>query len=172
MLQNVGPYERENPHVRDNPGIYADLVDGKHAHVTDATIAAGLKKPRTRLHELKNAWQNASVQERDEFTKWLLAQSGIKTPHPSTAGVKLPVAIDRRLQPWASSRIKTIMAMRNLQMGEKRLNTSIGHALHERRKEPSDRHEKSRFVFRLFYFNQRRLPFVKSNDVTWQADEH
>lgn len=29
--------------IRDNPGIYADLVDGKHAHVTDAAIAAGLK---------------------------------------------------------------------------------------------------------------------------------
>lgn len=123
--------------IRDHPSIYADLVDGKHAHVTDAAIAAGLKTPRTRLHELKNAWRKASAQERDEFENWLLAEKGIKEPHPNTAGAKLPIAIDRRLQPWAKSRIKAIMARRNLQMGdvmaelgEKRLNPSLGQALH------------------------------------------
>ncbi len=119
------------------PLVYADLKAGKHRTITEAAIAAGLKIPRTRLHELKNAWQKANAQERDEFEKWLLAQSGIKTPHPSSASAKVPVAIDRRLQPWAKSRIKAIMARRNLQMGdvmaelgEKRLNPSLGQALH------------------------------------------
>ncbi|QBJ15520.1 hypothetical protein EYD00_18950 [Agrobacterium sp. 33MFTa1.1] len=127
----------ENRLKRDHPNIYADWVAGRYGNVLSAAIAAGLKKPRTRLHELKNAWQKASAQERDEFEKWLLAQSGIKTRHPSSAGAKVPVAIDRRLQPWAKSRIKAIMAMRNLQMGdvmvelgEKRLNPSLGQALH------------------------------------------
>lgn len=122
--------------IRDHPSIYADLVDGKHAHVTDAAIAAGLKTPRTRLHELKNAWRKASAQERDEFEKWLLSEKGIKVPHLNTAGAKLPIAIDRHLQPWAKSRIKAIMSIRNLQMGdvmaemgEKRLNASLGRAL-------------------------------------------
>lgn len=128
-------YEERLKH--EFPAIYADLQAGKHRTITEAAIAAGLKKPRTRLHELKNAWLKAGTQERDEFEKWLLAQSGIKTPHPSSGGAKVPVAIDRRLQPWAKSRIKAIMAIRNLQMGdvmaemgEKRLNPSLGHALH------------------------------------------
>ncbi len=119
------------------PAIYADLQAGKHRTITEAAIAAGLKKSRTRLHELKNAWQKASTQERDEFEKWLLAQFGLKSPHPSSAGVKLPVAIDRHLQAWAKSRIKAIMARRYLHMGdvmaelgEKRLNPSLGQALH------------------------------------------
>lgn len=119
------------------PTIYADLKAGRHKSITDAAIAARLKMPRTRLHELKNAWQKASAQERDEFEKWLLAQSGVNMPHPSPAGATLPVAVDRRLQPWAKLRIKAIMARRNLQMGdvmaelgEKRLNPSLGQALH------------------------------------------
>jgi len=122
---------------REHPAIYADLQEGKYQSVFVAAIAAGLKKPRTRLHEMKNAWQKASAQERDEFEKWLLAQSGVKTPHPSSDSAKVPVAVDRRLQPWAKSRIKAIMARRNLQMGdvmaelgEKRLNPSLGQALH------------------------------------------
>ncbi|MCZ7452320.1 hypothetical protein [Rhizobium rhizogenes] len=123
--------------IHEHPSIYADLLDGKYWTVTEAVIAAGLKTPRTRLHELKNAWQKASTQERDEFEKWLLAQFGMGTRHPSSAGAKIPVAIDRHLQPWAKSRIKAIMAIRNLQMGDvmaemgaKRRNPSLGQALH------------------------------------------
>ncbi|MCZ4072545.1 hypothetical protein [Agrobacterium sp. LMR679] len=119
------------------PAIYADLQAGKHRTITEAAIAAGLKKSRTRLHELKNAWQKASTQERDEFEKWLLAQSGVNMPHLSPAGATLPVAVDLRLQSWAKSRIKAIIARRNLRMGdvmaelgEKRLNPSLGQALH------------------------------------------
>ncbi|URK86695.1 hypothetical protein LP421_20870 [Rhizobium sp. RCAM05350] len=36
------------------------LRPGSIRTVTDAAIAAGLKKPRTRLHELKNAWGKAT----------------------------------------------------------------------------------------------------------------
>ncbi|MGB3815992.1 MAG: hypothetical protein WA950_22450 [Shinella sp.] len=41
---------------RDHPAIYAELINGKYQTVTEAAIAARLKKPRTRLLELKNAW--------------------------------------------------------------------------------------------------------------------
>lgn len=127
------------------PRIYADLQAGKHKTITEAAIAAGLKRPRTRTQELKNAWQKATTQERDEFEKWLLAQSGIKMPHLSSVGAKLPVAIDRRLQPWAKSRIKAIMAIQCLQMGDvmaemglKRLDASLGYALrNDSRLQPS-----------------------------------
>ena len=43
--------------IHEHPSIYADLLNGKYWTVTEAAIAAGLKTPRTRLHELKNAWQ-------------------------------------------------------------------------------------------------------------------
>lgn len=38
--------------IREHSSVYADFIDGKFGHVTEAAIAAGLKKPRTRLHEL------------------------------------------------------------------------------------------------------------------------
>lgn len=134
QIRNNAYYEERLQH--EHPSIYADLKAGKYEGLHDALIAVGLKKPRSRLHELKNAWQKATPQERDEFEKWLLAQSGIKMPHPSSAGAKLPVAIDRRLQPWAKSRIRAIMAIQGLQMGDvmaemglKRLDASLGYAL-------------------------------------------
>lgn len=43
--------------MNEFPATYYDLQAGKHRTITEATIAAGLKKPRTRLHELKNAFE-------------------------------------------------------------------------------------------------------------------
>jgi len=126
----------ENRLKRDHPNIHADWIAGRYGNVMSAAIAAGLKKPRTRLHELKNAWLKASDSEKDEFEKWLLAQTSMKLPNAHSPGAKLPIAIDRRLQPWAKSRIKAIMAIQGLQMGDvmadmglKRLDASIGYAL-------------------------------------------
>ncbi|WP_320199515.1 hypothetical protein RMR16_015185 [Agrobacterium sp. rho-13.3] len=62
--------------IRDHPGIYADLVDGIYRTVTEAALAAGLKTPRTRLHELQNAWLKASANERNEFEQWVASQAG------------------------------------------------------------------------------------------------
>jgi hypothetical protein len=45
---------------RDYPAIHADLQTGKHNMVTDAAIAADLRKRRSWLSELKNAWDKAS----------------------------------------------------------------------------------------------------------------
>lgn len=123
--------------LRDHPVIYADYAAGKYRTVSEAFVAAGLKKPRTRLHELKNAWQKASANERREFENWLHAQYGITTPHPVTASSTIPpIAIDRRLSPWAKSRIRAIIAKRHMrkgdvmhEMGFKKLNASLGMAL-------------------------------------------
>ena len=127
------------------PLVYADLKAGKHGTITEAAIAAGLKKSRTRLHELKNAWLKASAHEQDEFEKWLLTQSGAKTAHPIRAGAIPSIAIARRLEPWAKTRIKAIMAVRKMTMGDvmsemslKRLNASVGNALRsENRLQPN-----------------------------------
>jgi len=124
---------------RDHPVIYADLQAGKHRTVTDAAIAAGLKKTRTRLHELKNAWSKADPAEQVEFLRWLGSAGVILSILPtSTATItsSLTIAIGRRLTPVASRRIEEIMAKRGLkprdvmaEMGYPRLNASIGMAL-------------------------------------------
>jgi hypothetical protein len=49
--------------IRDHPAIYSDVIDAKYRTVTEAALAAGLKRPRTRLHELKNAWSISSNSE-------------------------------------------------------------------------------------------------------------
>lgn len=95
---------------REHPAIYADLIDGKFVHVTEAAIAAGLKKPRTRLHELKNAWQKASASERLEFVGWLKATRGTGLyPSPQPVFTR-----DNYLEPWAKKRIDEIMQSRGI----------------------------------------------------------
>ncbi len=86
-VRNAAYYE--NRLKRDHPAIYADLKAGKYKTVTDAAIAAGLRNPRTRLHELKNAWSKASHAEQHEFLKWLRA-SGVSVH--SLAAVSPPLA--------------------------------------------------------------------------------
>lgn len=103
---------------RDHPAIYADLKVGKYRTVTDAAFAAGLKTKRTRLHELKNAWEKASSYERREFESWLHSQHGIIAPRaPTVNGVVPSISANRRLLPWAKSRIRAIMRIRGMKMG-------------------------------------------------------
>lgn len=123
--------------LQDYPAYYADYINGKYRTITEVAVACGLKTKRTRIHELKNAWQKASVSERQEFENWLHAQYGITTPHPVTTSSTIPpIAIDRRLSPWAKSRIRVIIAKRHMrkgdimhEMGFKKLNASLGRAL-------------------------------------------
>lgn len=123
--------------LKDYPAHYVDYINGKYRTITEAAIACGLKTSRTRLLELKNAWQKASANERREFENWLHAQYGITTPHPVTTSSTIPpIAIDRRLSPWAKSRIKAIIAKRHMrkgdvmhEMGFEKLNASLGRAL-------------------------------------------
>ncbi|KAB2759539.1 hypothetical protein F9L00_16840 [Brucella anthropi] len=121
---------------RDHPTIYADLKAGKYRTVTDAALAAGLKTKRTRLHELKNAWEKASRAEQREFLNWL--REDIKSSPPVVpSGPSTPIAIERKLIPDAAARIRDIMSRRALTMGDVmaeigflRLDASVGMALH------------------------------------------
>lgn len=118
---------------RDHPSVYADLKAGKHRTVTDAAIAAGLKKVRTRLLELKNAWTKADSAEQAAFLKWLKVSGPVPlTAAPGPAGI----AIDRQLTPRACRRIEEIMSKRHLTIGQlmvelgyPALNASVGMAL-------------------------------------------
>lgn len=115
----------------EHPQIFADLQAGKYPSANAALRAAGLIKQRTRLHELKNAWNKASKQERREFIQWIRS-SGIMPSVPSHTN---PVAIDQRLRPWAVARIDEIMSRRNMKLGDvmdelgfTRLDASLGNA--------------------------------------------
>lgn len=122
---------------REYPAIHANLKAGKYRTVADAAIAAGLKKPRTRLQELKNAWLKASAPEQGDFLLWLTG-TGVSlssAPSPSSS-LPFSVAIDRRLTPAAILRINEIIAKRHLQPGHAmaemsypKLNTSVSMAI-------------------------------------------
>ncbi|MBB6510424.1 hypothetical protein F4695_003813 [Rhizobium soli] len=131
-------YYEDRP-KREHPSIYADLKTGKHQTVTEAAIAAGLKTVRTRLQELKNAWSKASATERDDFVQWLvgLGVTMPSVPAASTSGSLTLIASNRKLSPSASKRIEDIMSKRHLKVGDvmaemgfRKLNASLGRALH------------------------------------------
>lgn len=124
---------------RDHPSIYADLLAGKYRTVTEAAVAAGLKRPRTRLQELKNGWDKASLAEQRAFIAWLNARRKSLSARSTTiltASAGNPLAIDCYLQPWAIARITDILSKRHIRTGEvmrelgyKALNPSLGFAL-------------------------------------------
>lgn len=134
---------------RDHPDIFADLKAGKFASAADAFVAAGLKKPRTRLQEMKNAWMKASAKEQSDFQKWLASRLHVPTPRPVPSG-STPAAAglfplsatapisdpDRKLSAQTKQRVSEIMLARNLKMGDlmaelglSKLNASIGNAI-------------------------------------------
>jgi hypothetical protein len=128
---------------RDYPDVLADLRSGKHASVAEAVTAAGLKKPRTRLHEMKNAWAKGSPVERDAFLRSIGATIG-----PSLTASASPVAggpttarivgfdAQRQLTPAARVRIAEIMHRRGMrksdvmdELAHDRLNPALWFAL-------------------------------------------
>jgi hypothetical protein len=124
---------------REHPAIYRDLLAGKYKSDREAFIAAGIRQPRSRLHELKNAWEKATTTEQSDFVGWLSARHGVTTTPASTpvaASARGPVAVNRRLEGWAKSRIQKIMDRRRMknrdvmdELGFKRLNASLGRAI-------------------------------------------
>lgn len=119
------------------PLVYADLKAGKHTTITEAAIAAGLKKSRTRLQELKNAFDKANKAEQTAFLGWLAAQGHPVAPSSKTGTASPTTAINGRLVPATKNRIEEIIAKRHLKVGDvmaemgfPKLNASLGRALH------------------------------------------
>ncbi|MGB3877371.1 MAG: hypothetical protein WA980_16095 [Shinella zoogloeoides] len=134
QVRNSAYYEERL--IRDHPEIYADLVGGKYQTITEAAMVAGLKKPRTRLHELKNAWTKASNLEQEEFLAWLTT-IGALPPVSSNVGAR-PASISsgRYLLPATVARINHIKTKRGMttgdtmgEMGFSKLDASLGNAL-------------------------------------------
>ncbi|MGI6856398.1 hypothetical protein [Mesorhizobium sp. 1B3] len=122
--------------IRDYPTIYADLVDGKYRTVTEATKASGLKKPRTRLQELKNAWSKSTNSERKDFLAWLTTTGVLPTGSSSAGATATSISTGRYLLPATVARINHIKAKRGISAGEimdemgfTKLDPSLGLAL-------------------------------------------
>lgn len=112
------PQKRDNDYYlerleREHPTIHADYLAGRFPSALKAFEAAGLKGRRTRLQELKNAWQKSTPGEQRDFLAWL----GVRAPAPSTRVSGPPMAINGRLEAWAVARIDHIIAARRLKMG-------------------------------------------------------
>jgi hypothetical protein len=139
----------------ESPLIYADLMAGKFSSPAAAFKAAGLKKRRTRLQELKNAWAKGSDKERREFLLWLRGLRGMSPAAPGVAGAMTlsrtppvmptsppiptssisPVAVV--LSEDTKRRVRAILSARSIgagdavkEMGYKSSNGSLGMALH------------------------------------------
>lgn len=120
------------------PAIYSDLQAGKLRTITEAAIAAGLKKTRTRLHELKNAFEKAEKSEQTAFLGWLAAQGFTIASSSSKGTGGSGIAMDGRLSSATKKRIEEIIAKRRLKVGDvmaemgfPRLNASLGLALRQ-----------------------------------------
>ncbi|WP_020177430.1 hypothetical protein [Methylopila sp. M107] len=118
---------------RDHPAIYKDLLDGKYASVREASIAAGLQKPRSPLQVMKSEWGKSTKADKDEFLNWV--RSAAVTTSSSVAPIAL-LGADRKLLPAAAARIEHIRKALNLQpgqlmvkMGFKALDQSLTNAL-------------------------------------------
>lgn len=126
---------------KEAPATYADLRKGKIASAAEAFRIAGLKRPRTRLQELKNSWSKASRAEQREFLRWLRAMIPSSTPSlvarsarssisraSASAGVALSDDIKRDIRRIMKDRGITSGRIMS-EMGFKALNPSLGTAL-------------------------------------------
>lgn len=124
---------------RQHPTTFADFKAGKYPSINEALYAAGLKRRRTRVQEMQNAWRKASAAERREFVQWLKTAGAPGRASPSMPATSPPapaVNSERRLLPAAKARILVIMSTRGLkggdvmvELGFNNLNPSLGHAL-------------------------------------------
>ena len=110
----------------DALSVYHDYMAGKFPSVAAARRAAKLITPRTRLHEMKNAWSKATNDERKEFLLWL-------NSHRKT---RVSLVRGGRLTPEGAEQVRAIITSRRLKMGEvmrelgfKPLDASLGQAL-------------------------------------------
>lgn len=117
--------ERGNEYLRerlqrDFPGVYADLVSGKHKNVRQASIAAGLTKRRTPMMDLRSAWRKADPKERDDFLKEVLGAGSKPTSPKEAARYVLAPALDTngRLTAAATTQLGEILRTRKISAAE------------------------------------------------------
>lgn len=119
---------------KESPATFADYRAGKYTSVSQAAFAAGLRRPPTVLQILKREWKKARGSERQAFLAWLGsgAAPGVRARKSSDTVVDA----EGRLLPAKAARIKHLMTVRKLRMGElmvkmgfPALDASLGSAL-------------------------------------------
>jgi hypothetical protein len=103
---------------RDKPSFHADLLAGKYKTITEAAKAAKLMSTRTRLQELKNAFEKATPTEQAEFRLFIGCTPAVTPSLLPASPFAGPVTIGRRLTPQATARIQDIMTRRHLKIGQ------------------------------------------------------
>ena len=116
----------------EHPAVHAKYAAG-NLSAREAIYEAGYQTKPTPLMILQREWKKASRHEQATFRAWI--GMGVSSA-PAAAAAPQVVTADRRLVSWAKARVKTIMASKNLQMGDvmdemglKRLDGSLGLAL-------------------------------------------
>ncbi|HZZ79736.1 MAG TPA: hypothetical protein VFE62_14550 [Gemmataceae bacterium] len=67
---------------QDKPKVFADFQKGKYKSITEAAVAAGIRKNDGNLRRAKSAFRHLTDEERDEFLKWM------KTPDATDGPAK------------------------------------------------------------------------------------
>ncbi|MCV3243290.1 hypothetical protein [Mesorhizobium sp. ZC-5] len=98
----------------EHPAVHAKYTAG-NLSAREAIYKAGYQTKPTPLMILQREWRKASPHEQATFRAWI---GGRAPPAPSTPTIAPVVSPDLRLMSWAKGRIKTIMASRNVKMGE------------------------------------------------------
>ena len=122
--------------------MFGEYKAGKYPTVEKALIAAGMRAKRTPFQEMLNAWRKASAAERETFLHTIgcvVVTVGLPLTAPaSSTSAALPFSVDRRLEPSAVKQLEDIMTRRDMKMGDlmaelgrKRLNASVGIAMHQ-----------------------------------------
>lgn len=124
---------------RRSPETHAKWASGDFVSLASALKAAGIKKTRSPLHELKNGWKKASEAERRQFIEWAYREklSIAATVLPEHLALPGPIANKRYLTEWAIERIQQIQQRRALthsalmdELGHRRKDVSIRYAIH------------------------------------------
>ena len=122
---------------RDHPTVFAGLGDGTYRSVRAAAIKAGLIRQPGRVDALQRAWNKATAAEKKEFLDWARGKPKGSTKKIRT-GADL-VDANGWLTTAVSDQVRRAMAAQRLKMGDlmselglKRLNASVGNALHGR----------------------------------------
>lgn len=55
----------------DEPQVFADFQKGKYKSITEAAVAAGIRKNDGNLRRAKSAYRKMTAAERAEFLKWM-----------------------------------------------------------------------------------------------------
>lgn len=125
----------------EHPAVHAEYLAGKLS-AREAIYRTGYQTKPTPLMILQREWRKASPHEQATFRAWI---GGRGSPAPSTPTGAPVVSTDRRLVSWAKARVETIMASRNIQMGDvmdemglNRLDGSLGLALRRDRRIRAD----------------------------------